>query len=199
MFIRGLEELSEEDIKNINIDFLQDIIDVISKVEPVDKLGNMLHIGNVDYEGGFSFELDNGKELMKISINTLLSPILIRIDFDNRAIQYLYDIKKRKIVCKDSFLINDNMILKYRYTDYKYYVELYIYDPILDLKFEFRSYKYDLEYLVKKLFNKKINFQEILDMVPKDDLKLAITTEQEEKIIIYKDNEVVNEEKKIMR
>lgn len=199
MIIKGLEELSEEEVSELDIDFLQDIIYVISMVEPVNKLGNILHISNIDYKGSFSFELDNGKELMMISINSLLSPLLIRIDFDNRAIQYLYDEKKKKIVCKDTFLQNDKMILKYRYTDYKYYFELFIYDPILDLKFEFNSYKYDAEYLVKKLFTNKIDFKEILSIIPKDDLKVTITTEEAEKVMIYKDNELVNEENKIMR
>jgi len=196
MIISGLEELKEVDLENINIDLLQDIILLLSKLEPVNKLGNKLHISNLKQEGFLTFDLDNTKELMEISVNVMPKKMTIDVNFGaNNSIQYWFDLNRKKITNKECFLHDDNMILKYHYNEYKYYFELYQYEPIRDLKLEFSTTKFDPDSFIKKLFVNDVNVDEIISIVPKESLKVTITTEFDEKEMIYHNNKLVSENK----
>ena len=193
MIINGLEELDEEFVKSLNLDNLQFILLAIEDLEPVKELGKVVHIGNLKEEDDLSFELDNGKELIEIHITEVSSLLSITIYKDKRAIHYLYNVNNRKVINEQTFLQSDNLLLKYRIKDKEYFFELYNYENTSDTRIYFKTKEFDVNDFVKKLFVEEEQLNEIINVLPKEYLKIKQITLDYVRDIMYQDNKLLSD------
>ena len=202
--INGLEKLSEEEIKNIDINILELFINMLEGLTPVNRLGDTINISDVkscdildeNVDDTFEFSLDNGYKLERIIYYKKYGDLLVEIDDDLEAYIYAYDIETEGLKYRNHFYKKGDIkvIDTSRNEDYNFKVLIENQMDIILINFKDKNFN-KLEF-IRELLNGKHDQEFLKSVLPKDDLTIKYRGIGNEYVISYKDNKLISEEER---
>lgn len=193
MIINGLEKLTKEEIDKIDLDYLEYLIFTISDLYPIKTLGSKVNVSNIKDLEDFSFDLDNGNELIEIKVHNNVTTLSIVIFYRDFSFHYMYDVTKKKVIVHEMYMNIKNLLLRHKMYRNEYMFELYNYDDCSDTTIYFKDDDIDLDLFIKELFSKGSNIDSYIGLLPKKYLKVKIESPVEQRYIEYRNNKLIND------
>ncbi len=193
MIINGLEKLTKEEVDKIDLDYLEYLIFTISDLYPIKTLGTKVNVSNIKDLEDFSFDLDNGKELIEIKVHNNVTTLSIVIFYKDFSFHYIYDVTKKKVIVHEMFMNLNNLLLRHKMYQNEYVFELYNYDDCSDTTIYFKNGDINLDQFIKEFFSQGSDIDSYLDLLPKKYLKVKIESPQEQRYIEYRNNKLIND------
>ena len=195
MIISGLEKLTKEDFEKIDIDYLEKLLLIVTDLYPIKSMGNKLNVSNIKDLEDFSFDLDNGSELVEVRVNQYTHVLSIIIFYRNCSFHYIYDYLKKKIEVSELYMNVNNLLLKHKMFNNEYMFERYNYDECSDTTIYFKNGELNMEEFIKRFIIENSDVIDCLDLLPKKYLKIKIQNPIESRYIEYRNSRLIKDVK----
>lgn len=195
LIVNGLEKLDPNIVKAMDIDGLQKILEFCRELDEIKDLGNTVNISNIMADSGLQFDLDNGKILKRINLHPINNCILVSIHEGIHCNQYTFEAGSKKPRDKDSFYKKNETIVRNELVDgYQEYKMSHREVPVF-ITITLKSDNYDKDGLIRYLLEGKDDLDSLKELLPKDDLTIDYIGPHERELIVYKDNQLISDEK----